>query len=297
MAAELAALGCNEIMSNSLESESLYNHHDDATKNELVKVLNPLSSELNIMRRSGVYSGLEAIRFNANRQQKRLQLFEFGFTYAKQEDGYEERPYLGIFISGERQPENWGMAAAKSDFFTLKGLVSHVLTKAGVKVDKLRESVNASPYGKETLSLGLGKSVLADIVQVDKKLASKLEIDQPVYAAIIYWDTLIQMTGKPNKFTPLPKFPAVRRDLALLVGEQVSYLDIQQVVKKFTGEQMRGVNLFDVYTGKNLPEGKKSYAISVTFRDDNATLTDKKVDKVMAKVIAGLQNEVGAELR
>ncbi|RIV41989.1 phenylalanine--tRNA ligase subunit beta [Flagellimonas pelagia] len=289
----LAAKGFYEIMTNSLVSSDTISSEEDSS---VVQMLNPLSSDLSVMRTSMLYSGLQTVGYNHNRQKTDLKLFEFGKTYHKVDGGHQEKRHLALYISGERKQDSWVASSKKTDFFYLKGIVETVFERLGIK------DVEAQPLHADHLSEGLcfvkNKAILASFGLVSKKELKKFDLKQEVFYADFDWDAILESITTQNvTFKEIPKFPEVTRDFALLLDESVSFQKVYDMAWKTEKKLLKKVNLFDVYTGKNLPKGKKSYAVSFTLLDEEKTLTDKQIDKIMGKLLAQYQKELGAELR
>lgn len=288
----LAANSFREILNNSLSNPDLY--EDPAT---LVPILNPLSKELEVMRQSMLFGGLSAISWNLNRKRGNLRLFEFGKVYRKNKEGkYEEERKLAIWISGNRIEESWRGKEEDFSFYDLKKVVFETLEALGVSRFKGKELEEAScAYG---LKLVKGSSTLGQIGKLSAKVLKKFEVEEDVYYAEISWDTVIaHLPTDQIQYKPIPKYPSVRRDLALLLDKGLSFDQIVQLSKETEKKYLQTINLFDVYEGKNLPAGKKSYGVSFTFQDKEKTLTDKQVDKMMERLISGFKKGLGAELR
>lgn len=287
----LAAKGFFEIMTNSLVSSDVASGDDSA-----VQMLNPLSSDLSVLRTSMLHSGLQTVSYNHNRQKTDLKLFEFGKTYHKVNGNYQEKQHLSIFISGERTQNSWAVASRKSDFFYLKGIVDNIFERLGLS-DIDTEPVTDTDY-TEGISYVKNNTVLASFGLVGKTALKRFDIKQEVFYAGLDWDAILKSISTNNiVFKEIPKFPEVTRDFALLLDESVSFQKVYDIAWSTEKKLLKKVNLFDVYTGKNLPEGKKSYAVSFTLMDEKKTLTDKQIDKIMGKLLTQYQNQLGAELR
>ena len=289
----LAAKGFYEIMTNSLVAADTISLENEQG---YVKMLNPLSSDLSVLRTTMLSSGLQSVSYNHNRQKTDLKLFEFGKTYLKKDGGYEEKRHLALFISGERHQDSWVVASRKTDFFYLKGIVETVFERLGI------QDVETKPLTDPNLSEGLScvknGTEMAVFGLVGKAELKKYDIKQEVFFADFDWDAILESINTQNKvFKEIPKFPEVTRDYALLLDESTSFQKVYDIAWKTEKKLLKKVNLFDVYTGKNLPEGKKSYAVSFTLLDESKTLTDKQIDKIMGKLLAQFQRELGAELR
>ncbi len=293
----LAAQGWFEIMSNSL-TNAKYNALSEQLKEDYnVQMLNPLSQDLGVMRQSMLFSGLEALSHNINRRQSNLKFFEFGKTYHDYNTSREEHKHLSLFVTGFKNEESWtNVPQEKTNFFYLKGSITSILTRLGIS--RFQESETKNDVFSEGLQLSIGRDTLVNFGVLKSKIAKHFDINQEVFYADFNWDTIIEVAKRNKiKFTPIPKYPEVRRDFALLLNNDVTFESITKIAKKTEKQLLKDINLFDVYQGKNLPNGKKSYAVSFTFLDENKTLTDKVVDKVMNKLQNNFERELGAELR
>ncbi len=296
IADQLVGQGFNEIMSNSLTTPKYIELVDELDEEANVSMLNPLSADLSVMRQSLLFSGLEAVNYNINRKNADLKLFEFGKTYHKGEKGNNEEKHLSIFITGNQSPESWALASSTSSFFYLKAVINGVFARLGIK--NLKESPLNTSVFSEGLVLQQGNKVFVEFGVVNPKITKAFGIGQPVLFADFKWEAISkQLKGKNISITDIPKHQAVRRDFALLLDAKVSYQQIYELAFKNEKKLLKEVNLFDVYEGDKLPEGKKSYAVSFTFQDAHKTLTDKPVDKVMDKFQKAFESELGAELR
>lgn len=293
---QLASQGFFELLSNSLTTPNYIALSEQLKEEHNVTMLNPLSNDLSVMRQSLLFSGLEAVSFNINRKRDNLKLFEFGKTYHNYTNTYEEYKHLSVFVTGNKNKEHWTTPSQKSDFFYLKGTITAVLERLGLT--KLKTSPIKDDVFSEGITISLGKTKLVDFGLVNKKTLKHFGISQEVLFADFNWDNVINM-AKHNaiKFKEIPKYPAVRRDFALLLNDDVTFESINTIAKQTEKQLLKNVDLFDVYQGKNLPEGKKSYAVSFTIQDENKTLTDKQVDKIMTKLQANFEKQLGAELR
>jgi len=288
----LAAKGFFEIMTNSLVSSDITLDDESA-----VQMLNPLSSDLSVLRTSMLHSGLQTVSYNHNRQKTDLKLFEFGKTYHKIDGNHKEKQHLAIFISGERTQSSWAVASRKSDFFYLKGIVANVFERLGVQGIDTKPLTSDIDYA-EGISYVKDNKELASLGLVGKSSLKRFDIKQEVFYADLDWDAILESINTKNMvFQEIPKFPEVTRDFALLLDDSISFQKVYDIAWKTEKKLLKKVNLFDVYTGKNLPEGKKSYAVSFTLMDEKKTLTDKQIDKIMGKLLAQYQKELGAELR
>lgn len=291
--------GFAEIMSNSLTKSSYLNDFQSKKINPdyAVKMLNPLSSELDVMRQSLLFNGLEAIIYNINRKQSDLKLYEFGKTYFKFESGYEENQVVSLFITGRDETENWDNEDKQVDFFAIKKEVLNTLNRLGI-MKNFHTSVTKNELLAEGLAISINKKPVADFGRVSKKVVSHFGIKQPVYYAEINWDSVLQlMRMNKTKYKELAKFPSSRRDLSLLIDKSVKFDEIREVAQRADRKILKEIGLFDIYEGKNLAEGKKSYAVSFLFQDENKTLVDKQIEKIMTKIQGELESKLGASLR
>ncbi|MFV9550888.1 phenylalanine--tRNA ligase subunit beta [Algibacter sp. PT7-4] len=293
---QLVAQGFYETLTNSLTTPNYIALSEQLKDEHNITMLNPLSNDLSVLRQSLLFSGLEAISFNINRKRPDLKLFEFGKTYHGYEDKREEFKHLSVFITGNKVLENWYEKTKRSDFFLMKGIITSILERLGIS--RFKEAPIKNDLFSEGLSLGLGKNKLVDFGLVKKSVLKHFDISQEVIYADFKWDTILDLV-KHNKvkFKDIPKYPEVKRDFALLLDENVTFEAIYKIAKQSEKQLLRDINLFDVYQGKNLPKGKKSYAVSFTLQDENKTLTDKQIDKIMNKLQSSFEKQLGAELR
>ena len=295
VATQLNSLGFHEMMANSLTSPD-YVKLSDMLKEEFnVMMLNPLSNDLSAMRQSLLFSGLEAVSYNINRRNSDLKLFEFGKTYHKLPSGYNEPKHLTLFVTGNRMSESWTTAQKPSDFFLFKSYVNSVLNRLGIC--KTQNKPVASDIFAEGIAIACGNDTLVEFGTVKKPILKHFDIKQEVFFADFNWNLILKLINNKIKFTDIPKYPEVRRDLALLVDHAVAFDTIYNIARQTEKSLLKDINLFDVYQGKNLPEGKKSYAVSFTLQDNTKTLTDEQIDKIMSKLQKNLESEVGASLR
>ncbi|TXI64163.1 MAG: phenylalanine--tRNA ligase subunit beta [Flavobacterium sp.] len=296
IANQLCSLGFNEMMANSLTTPDYVKLSENLKEEFNVMMLNPLSSDLSSMRQSLLFSGLEAVSFNINRKRSDLKFFEFGKSYHKMPGGYDENKHLTLLVTGNRQNESWTNAQSKSDFFLFKGYVNTILSRLG-----LDKKVISLPFENdvfaEGLALAVGKEVIVEFGTVKKSILKYFDIKQEVLYADFAWDKIQKYVSNKIKFTDIPKYPEVRRDLALLLDENVKFEQIYNIAKQTEKGLLKDVNLFDVYQGSNLPEGKKSYAVSFILQDDSKTLTDTQIDKIMSKLQGNFETQLGASLR
>lgn len=296
VANQLTGQGFFETMANSLTSPNYVNLSAQLKEEYNVTMLNPLSQDLSVMRQSLLFSGLEAVRYNLNRKRGDLKMFEFGKTYHNFESGRTENKHLCILLSGNRNPETWNTPEKTSDFFYLKGVVTAVLSRLGISDVKSGPAKN--DVFSEGMAFSIGKVKLVEFGVVRKKLLKSFDIEQEVLYADFNWDQVIEVVKTHKRsFTPISKFQAVRRDFALLLNQDVKFEDIHNLALQSERKLLKEVSLFDVYEGSNLPEGKKSYAVSFILQDEEKTLTDKQIDKIMSKLQQSFESQLGAELR
>jgi phenylalanyl-tRNA synthetase beta chain len=264
----------------------------------LVKVLNPLSSELEVLRQSLLYGGLEAVLYNQNRKTGNIKFYEFGKIYAKGEKGYEENKRLMLMMAGDRETENWNQPEQEVDFYDLKKYAWLLLDRLGINRFSLKTDENLPPHFEYGVQYIAREKSLMQIGKISKALNKQFDISTAVYFVDIDWDLLQKLSAKEEiSYQPVPKFPVVRRDLALLLDEAVKFQEIEEVALKTERKLLKSVHLFDVYTGKGMPAGKKSYAVSFLFRSDDKTLQDKQVDDAVKRIYQQLTTATGASLR
>ncbi len=296
IANQLAALGFHEILANSLTSPSYVELTDDLDELHNIKILNPLSNELSVMRQSLLFSGLEAIHHNVNRKSTDLKFFEFGKTYHQYQSSREENKHLSLLITGNIHKENWSASDRSSDFFILKGVIESIIERLGLKASKI-EPAKADIFS-EGLHYKIAKKEIVSLGVVNQKILKHFDIKQQVLYAEFNWDNVMELVKLQDiNYTEFSKYPEVRRDLALLIDESISFDTISELAYNSEKSLLRDVNLFDVYQGDKLPHGKKSYAISFTLQDQNKTLTDKQIDKVMLKLQNSFETQLNAQLR
>ena len=287
---QLAAQGYFEILSNSLTTPNYAALSEQLKEEHNITMLNPLSNDLSVLRQSLLFSGLEALAFNINRKRRDLKLFEFGKTYHGFNDKREEYKHLTLFVTGNQTEENWVNSGMKSDFFYLKGCIYSILERLGIS--RFSEAPIKNDLFSEGLTMSLGKTKLVDFGLVKKSILKHFDISQEVIFANFYWDTILDIV-KRNKITlkAINKYPEVKRDFALLLDDNVTFEAIYKIARQSEKQLLKNVNLFDVYQGKNLPKGKKSYAVSFTLQDEHKTLTDKQIDKIMSKLQSNFENQ------
>lgn len=303
----LVAQGFNEMWSNSLTKASYYDNMAGFEAENTVRLFNPLSSDLNGMRQTLLFGGLECIQLNTNHRNSNLRLFEFGNCYFyspadKSEnplDKYREDEHLSLFVTGLRETPNWNTPETQTSFYTLKSYSENILARLGIKIENLNiEEAETEIFGDGLTYKTKKGVVLLEMGVVASDFLKKFDMANPVYFADFNW-TLILKELKNNKvaFGELPKYPEVRRDLALVLDKNIKFGELKAIAFATEKNLLRSVSLFDVYEGKGIPEGKKSYAINFVLRDDTKTLTDKQIDKVMSRLIAAYEKQAGAKLR
>jgi phenylalanyl-tRNA synthetase beta chain len=295
VATQLNSQGFHEMMANSLTTANYIQLSDLLKEEHNVTMLNPLSSDLATMRQSLLFSGLEAISYNINRKNTDLKLFEFGKTYHNYPSGYEETKHLTLFLTGNRNQETWTSGQKPTDFFLFKGYVTAVLERLGIQ--KTQNQPLTTDVYSEGIAISLGKDTIVEIGVVKKSILKHFGIKQEVFFADFNWAAILKLISNKVKFTEIPKYPEVRRDLALLLDQAVTYESIYTIAKQTEKSLLKNVDLFDVYEGQNLPEGKKSYALSFSIQDSSKTLTDEQIDKIMSKLQKNFETELGAVLR
>jgi len=299
--------GFNEILTNSLTSSAYYEKSEVFSFDECVKILNPLSSELGVMRQTLLFSGLESISYNLNRRMPDLKFYEFGNVYnyfpaqAASNDvtqKYNERKKLSIYVTGNQQGESWYMPSGKTDYHFLKSLVFATLRKTGNSVNKMVASSIDKRVFAEGEAFSINNKPLLSIGRLNTGILKQFDIKQDVYYAELDWTTLLREV-KPDsvKFSEISRYPEVRRDLALVLDKSVKFSDIEALANRNGKGILRAVNLFDVYEGEKIEAGKKSYAVSFTMQDDQKTLTDTDIEKLMKRLTEVFEKELGAVIR
>lgn len=292
----LTSLGFDEMMNNSLTTPKYSEWAGMVDENFNIPIINPLSQDLSVMRQSMLFSGLEVIEYNNNRRNPNLALFEFGKTYHKFPGGKEEKKHLSVFITGTRNEGSWALANKESDFFYGKGIITAVLERIGI-IDYTEEHSENTAFS-EGICIVKNKTTLVEFGIVKKKVTKHFDIQHEVFYADFNWDAILKYISTKNfAVRAIPKFPESERDFALLIDNQISFKELKDAALQIEKKLLKSVRLFDVYTGQNLPEGKKSYALNFIFRDEKETLTDKKVDKIMNKLREKFETSFGASLR
>ena len=305
---QLVGCGFREILNNSLTKTAYYTELNHYTEETTVKVMNPLSSDLGVMRQTLLFGGLESICRNVNHKMPNLRFFEFGncyhFSPEKKNDedpikAYTEEMHLGLWLTGKRVEGSWAHADEQSSFYELKAYVMNIFTRLGVNPGiVVAEKSDNNVFGKALALKARSGKVLCEMGTVSHKLLKKMDIDQDVFYADINWNNLMRAIKKNETlYHDISKFPSVSRDLALLIDKNVEFEQIEQIARQTEKKLLKSVELFDVYEGKNLPEGKKSYAVNFILQDETKTLNDKQIEAIMTKLISNLKSKLGAELR
>ncbi len=293
---QLAALGFNEILNNSLTTAKYLSLTESLKAEHSVEMLNPLSNDLAVMRQSMLFSALEVAAYNSNRKMPDLKLFEFGKTYHNYPNGREEHKHLSLLVTGKKVTESWNSTSETAGFFYIKGIVTALFEQMGIK--KTKEGALKNDVFSEGISIGTRKTTLVELGVLKKKVTKAFGLDTEVVYADFNWDAILEaLAQRTFSLQSIPKFPQVKRDFALLLDEKVTFGDLKNTAQQTEKSLLKEINLFDVYTGDNLPEGKKSYALSFTLQDENKTLTDKQIDKIMNKLQSRFEKDFGAILR
>ncbi|MBQ1178765.1 MAG: phenylalanine--tRNA ligase subunit beta [Bacteroidaceae bacterium] len=308
VAEQLVGCGFNEILNNSLTKAAYYDGNETFKSENLVNLMNPLSNDLNVMRQTLLFGGLESIAHNANRKSADLRFFEYGNCYyynKERKDAekvlacYSEDYHLGLWLTGKRVSGSWAHADEDASVYELKAYVENIFARLGLNlrsivVGNLTDGIYSAALSYHTR----GGKLLATVGIVSKKITKAFDIDNEVYYADINWKNLLQAIKSVKvSYTELSKFPSVKRDLALLLDKNVQFADIERIAYECERKLLKAVELFDVYEGKNLEPGKKSYAVSFILQDEEKTLNDKQIDKIMSKLIASYEKQLGAKLR
>ena len=305
---QLVGCGFNEILNNSLTREAYYNESKTYAPEHLVRLINPLSTDLNVMRQTLLFGGLESIAHNANRKASNLRFFEFGNCYHFDADkknpekvlaGYSEEQHLGLWLTGKRVEDSWAHADEASNIYELKAYALNVLKRWGISLAGLLvEDGKSDIFSKSIAVTDRNGKLYLELGLVKKTFLVACEVEQEVYYADFNWSLLMKKLPKKEvSYKELPKFPAVRRDLALLLDSSVKFADIERIAFATEKKLLCRVELFDVYEGKQLEAGKKSYAVAFTLQDETKTMNDKQTEAIMSKIIAQLEKQLGATLR
>lgn len=305
---QLVGCGFNEILNNSLTKSAYYDGLETYPSQHLVMLMNPLSSDLNCMRQTLLFGGLESIRHNVNRKCADLKFFEFGNCYYYHADkknpekslaAYSENNHLALWVTGKRVSNSWAHPEENSSVYELKAYVLNIFTRLGLNLGSVVfGNLSNDIYSVAVTVQTRGGKLLATYGVLTKKLQKAFDLDNEVYYAEINWHELMKAVKNVKvSYTEISKYPAVKRDLALLLDKSVQFAEVEKIAYDTERKLLKAVELFDVYEGKNLEPGKKSYAVSFLLQDEHATLNDKQIDKIMQKLIANLENKLGAKLR
>ncbi|WP_435577961.1 phenylalanine--tRNA ligase subunit beta [Gilvibacter sp.] len=294
---QLTAIGFNEMLANSLTKPDYINLTATLDEEQNVAMLNPLSNDLSVLRQSMLFTTLEAVAYNKNRKAGSIKLYEFGKTYHQEGDSRIEHKHLAVIAEGTVYPDHWAHnGSTEIDFFYLKGVVSGILERLGLT--KYTEQPNSADIFSEGISLKMGDTELVALGVVHPKITGHFAISSPVFYADFNWDAVLAALSTGEiLFKNISKYPAVKRDFALLLDEGVSFEALHATAFATERKLLKEVQLFDVYTGKSLPKGKKSYALSFTLADENKTLTDKQIDKIMGRLQQAFETKFEAQLR
>ena len=304
---QLVGEGFNEILNNSLTKAAYYESESNGNPT-LVRIMNPLSSDLNVMRQTLLFGGLESIQHNVNRKRQNLRFFEFGNVYTfdpeKQNNdnpmqAYKEQYHAALWVTGKRVEGSWAHKNEDSTFYELSAYVENILRRIGLKPGMTVRKKSENDIFSSGLSIeNRGGKKLVEMGIITKKLQKQFELDNPVYYAEMNWTALMKVIKKNEVlYTEISKFPAVSRDLALLVDNNVEFAQIEQIARQTEKKFLKKVELFDVYEGDKLPAGKKSYAVNFILQDEEKTMGDKQIDAIMQKLIANIKKQLNAELR
>jgi len=305
---QLVGCGFNEILNNSLSKSAYYDIQTSYPAEKCVRVMNPLSADLSVMRQTLLFGGLESILRNANRKNANLRFFEFGNCYSFDKEkqnaedpmkAYSEDYHLGLWVTGKRVEGSWAHPNENSSFYELKAYVENILRRLGVAPGiMVQKASSLDIFSKGICIENRGGKTLVEMGILSKKLQKQADIDNDVYFADLNWTALMKAIRKNQVlYHDISKYPAVSRDLALLLDKNVEFSAIEQIARQTEKKLLKKVELFDVYEGKNLPEGKKSYAVNFILQDEDKTLNDKQIDAIMQKLINNLKQKLNAELR
>jgi len=305
---QLVGCGFNEILNNSLTKGAYYQERNAYLEANCVKIMNPLSSDLNVMRQTLLFGGLESIEHNSKRKNSNLMFFEFGNVYhfdpAKQNAenpmaAYKEDYHLALWLTGKRVEGSWAHPNEDTSFYELEAYVNNIFARIGLPQGaKVRKKSDNDIFSAGLTIENRGGKKLAEVGILSKKVLKAADIDAPVYYAELSWTALTKAVRKNQVlYSEISKYPAVSRDLALLVDNSVEFAQIEQIARQSEKKLLKRVELFDVYEGKNLPAGKKSYAVNFILQDEEKTLNDKQIEAIMSKLIANLKKQLNAELR
>jgi phenylalanyl-tRNA synthetase beta chain len=300
----LAANGFNEIMNNSLTRSVYYSGNQDYPVEKAVKMINPISRDLDVMRQTLLFGALESVVFNQNRRMPDQKMFEFGKVYSTGTfpndplQGYHEEMHLALIMTGRLQPENWNSANKQVDFYELKGHLEGICQKLAISIEKWTVQPYSSNLIKEGLRYSSGERTLLTIGALGAQVLKSFDCRQQVYYAEVNWDLLFSLIPGTNlQYNETPKFPEVRRDLALLIDKEITFAQIEKLAYQSEKKLLKKIGLFDVYEGENIAQGKKSYALSFILQDENKTLTDKEIERIMGRLLQAMVANFNAQLR
>ncbi|MEG1916222.1 MAG: phenylalanine--tRNA ligase subunit beta [Muribaculaceae bacterium] len=305
---QLTAIGFNEILNNSLTALAYYSELESYPAGSCVRLINPLSNDLSVMRQTLLFGGLESISHNVNRKSENLKMYEFGNCYKFNDEAdnsekilapYSENGSLALWITGNKVDGNWTEATTKSTVFDLKSMVINIFARLGISSnDIISTPISNDIYSSALAFTTRGGKNIGTMGVVKRTILKMMDIDQEVYYSEINWNAIVKLALKRKvTYTDLPKTQPVKRDLALLIDSDVTFAEIEKVIRDSERKLLKNVSLFDVYEGKNLEAGKKSYAVSVILQDEEKTLQDKQIEATMSKIIGNLEKQVGAKLR
>ncbi|MEG2242237.1 MAG: phenylalanine--tRNA ligase subunit beta [Muribaculaceae bacterium] len=305
---QLTAIGFNEILNNSLTALAYYSELESYPAGSCVRLINPLSNDLSVMRQTLLFGGLESISHNVNRKSENLKMYEFGNCYKFNDEAdnsekilapYSENGSLALWITGNKVDGNWTEATTKSTVFDLKSMVINIFARLGISPnDIISTPISNDIYSSALAFTTRGGKNIGTMGVVKRTILKMMDIDQEVYYSEINWNAIVKLALKRKvTYTDLPKTQPVKRDLALLIDSDVTFAEIEKVIRDSERKLLKNVSLFDVYEGKNLEAGKKSYAVSVILQDEEKTLQDKQIEATMSKIIGNLEKQVGAKLR
>jgi phenylalanyl-tRNA synthetase beta chain len=307
----LSDLLCNrgffEVMNNSLTRSKYTDESPWLDASTLVRLMNPLSNDLNVMRQSLLFGGLETLAYNQNRKSNNLKIYEFGRVYfktgvpakdANSLSGYEEQEHLALWITGDKVPESWRSDQAKTDFFDLKESVHYILLRLGFDLDKISKKPYSDLLFEQALNYASGEKMIVNFGVLHKKEIKRFDLKQDVLYADFHWDNILSLISmNKTSYKGVPKFPEVRRDLALVLEQSVTYEDLEKAAYQAEKHLLKSVSLFDIYQGDKIGPGKKSYAMSFVLRDDEKTLTDQVIEKSMEKILHAFREKFQAVIR
>ena len=305
---QLTAQGFNEILNNSLTKSAYYQNLNSLPEDNCVRIMNPLSNDLNVMRQSLLFGGLESIAYNINRKNTDLKLYEFGNSYFfnaetnKEDDAlkaYKEEFHLGIWITGQKNVQSWAVPSLPTSVFELKAYVLNILKRLSVDVSKTTTLEGNSDIFSESIHITtVSGRMLASIGIVHPGILKSFDIEQVIFFANIHWNQLMhEIRGNKTSYTDIPKYPEVKRDLAMLLDKNIPFSEIEKIAYQTEKKLLKKVNLFDVYEGKSIDTSKKSYAVSFILQDETKTLTDNQIDSIMQKLLKNFEEKLGASLR